>query len=279
MTKTLSHVRSWIRPLGWLLVLAFVPAFSPFRVRSRVIDEANRQYAAGNYKEAARLYEQAERKAPGDYALKYDRGLAWAKTNDPQHAKQAFTDASASPDPALKAKALYNLGVMLHQEKKFAEAATAYRSALGANPDLLPAKWNLELTLRKKEEQKQKEQEQQSKPSPQNQDKKPDQSAKPQDTAQKDKPNSQNQPSESQRTQAKQEESDREKAEREAKNKNERPQAGDQKEAAKLDKGGDPRLRQRIDQVLDALDRDDKNLQRDNARRELRDMAPPSADW
>ena len=74
-------------------------------------------------------------------------------------AQQALARAAASLEPDIRFRALYNLGLLalrvagadtVNRDAHLAEAERAYREALLLNPHHLPAKWNLELAVRRR---------------------------------------------------------------------------------------------------------------------------------
>src|SRR5947207_626419 len=89
----------------------------------------------------------------------YNAGTAALAGGDLETAQQALARAAASLEPDIRFRALYNLGLLalrvagadtVNRDAHLAEAERAYREALLLNPRHLPAKWNLELAVRRR---------------------------------------------------------------------------------------------------------------------------------
>ncbi len=89
----------------------------------------------------------------------YNAGTAAVRANRYEVARGALTEATKSPDPGLRYRALYNLGTTalvealrdtVNAETLLAEAETHLRAALLLQPSSARAKWNLELALRQR---------------------------------------------------------------------------------------------------------------------------------
>ncbi len=139
--------------VGVLFCLALPSALSAQRPRS----SAEKAWDKGDVRSAAAAY-LAELKAnQDDDTAWYNTGTAALAAGDPALARSALAHASASLDPELRFRALYNLGLLALREAKadstnrethLADAERAYREALLLKPDDIRAKWNLELVNR-----------------------------------------------------------------------------------------------------------------------------------
>jgi Ca-activated chloride channel family protein len=105
---------------------------------------------------AARFLRETARR--GDTAW-YNAGTAAMEAGNLEVARRALTEAAKSPDPDLRYRALYNLGVAAllasrnggeQKDALLGEAQQALRDALLLQPASERAKWNLELTNRQK---------------------------------------------------------------------------------------------------------------------------------
>jgi len=147
---------------------------SLFAVASVRADTASRFYEQGKYDEALERYRKAAEKQPENWPLFYDLGAAAYKAGRPDEAASAFERALGSKDPALQAKALYNLGNSYFRlgeavEKQSREqampqyehSAKSFESSLTVNPHDEDAKFNLEMVKKKIEELKKQQQQQQ----------------------------------------------------------------------------------------------------------------------
>jgi Ca-activated chloride channel family protein len=89
----------------------------------------------------------------------YDAGTAALAAAKYDVARRALAEATKSPDPGLRYRALYNLGTTAlvqaaqdsaRREALLDEATTNLRAALLLDPSSAPAKWNLELAVRQR---------------------------------------------------------------------------------------------------------------------------------
>jgi len=89
----------------------------------------------------------------------YNAGSAALAAGDAETAQADLGHAAASLDPELRFRALYDLGVLglreavtdsANRDAHLADAERAYREALLLQPHSFPAKWNLELAVRRR---------------------------------------------------------------------------------------------------------------------------------
>ncbi|MFH1132270.1 MAG: tetratricopeptide repeat protein, partial [Pseudomonadota bacterium] len=224
-----------------------------FRSTNSNVENGNTKLEGGKPEEALKFYEKAAKQLPDEPGVQYNRGIALQKLGKYQEAKQAFLKATTAGDHSLSAKSSYNLGNAFFQLKKYKEAADSYRRSLRFRPKHQPSKWNLELALRriqedKKKQDKQNKKDKQDKRGKQNKKDKQQKSENPKEKKDdKKKGQEQNQP---------------------------QPQEKDKEDPHKKT---DER---KMNQTLDALDRNDKNLQRRRARlRYGGTQRQPTKDW
>lgn len=118
--------------------------------------EGRRALSSGEYRGALAALERAE--AMGERGVAYDTGIALYRLGRVEEARGHFAKACASPDPALRVAALYNLGncAFLEAERKsggaprdavrlLQQVAKAYREVLAADPAAADARHNLDL--------------------------------------------------------------------------------------------------------------------------------------
>jgi Ca-activated chloride channel family protein len=118
---------------------------------------AEKAWDRGDARGAAAGY-LAELKAhDDDDTAWYNTGTAALAAGDVALARTSLAHASASVDPELRFRALYNLGLLglleakadsTNREAHLADAERAYREALLLKPNHVRAKWNLELVNR-----------------------------------------------------------------------------------------------------------------------------------
>lgn len=137
-------------------------------------DTASRLYEQGRYAEALERYQKAAEKQTENWPLFYDLGAAAYKAGRPDEAAKAFERALGSSDPALQAKAFYNLGNSYYRlgeaaEKQSIEQAMphyqhslkSYENSLAVQPQDADAKFNRDMVKKKIQELKKQQQEQQ----------------------------------------------------------------------------------------------------------------------
>jgi len=124
--------------------------------RARAGEDPDRLFRKGRYAEAEKAYAALDMDHPKDSRYRYDRGCAAYNNGDYQGAIAAFSSVIArAGDDTMRFRATYNLGNSVFQKGDFAAAADLYRNALRYNPASEDARYNLELSLRKREQQKQ----------------------------------------------------------------------------------------------------------------------------
>jgi Ca-activated chloride channel homolog len=120
-------------------------------------------FKAGQFARAAQRWR--DQLASGDKhpSTLYNLGTAMLAADSLDAAVEVLERAATVPDPSLRQRALYNLGLAqlkrgLRSEtpdpKAFGSAVTAYRSLLRQAPNDADAKWNYELALRLQKQQK-----------------------------------------------------------------------------------------------------------------------------
>jgi Ca-activated chloride channel homolog len=254
---------------------------------NRNVTRGNELLGKGKAQEALAEYDQALKRLPDDPGVRYNRALALAELGQLDEAQKDLVRASESHDAGLKARAHFNLGNALGRQEKWREAVEAYKRALMVDPRYFDAKWNLELAQRKlkEQEEKQKKQEEEKKQQEEEQKKQEEEkkqqgqdggAGQPKPEEQKDKPESQPKSGE-------------EKQPDKAKDKEQpQPEPGKEKEQPPPEPrpGGDadkpppqPQATQReaVDTVLDALEKNEKNLPLERLRQ--RSRRRPGKDW
>jgi tetratricopeptide (TPR) repeat protein len=273
-----------------VLVLPFLVGFDLTQSPNKAVEQGNARLKAGKAEEALTHYDQAVKTLAAEPGAHFDRGEALFALSRFEEAANEFLRATEARTPSLKEAAFYNLGNGYFKLEKYGEAVAAYRRALAIDPGDMKAKWNLELALKKKKDQedKEKDKQNQDKQSQKDQNKqdqnKQDQSDK-QDQkdqqgqkdqkdqqAQKDQPKpeqqkDQQQQAQTEKNQDKQDQPDKDKKEGEGLSQNPPPpsdQTPDMKE---------------IEAVLDNLERNPKDLEKERARMRAIRRAPPRKNW
>jgi Ca-activated chloride channel family protein len=246
-----------------LIMVPLLWGFDPFRTSNTEVEEGNAKLGAGKHKQALSNYDQAAKELPDSAGVQYNRGIALSRLNKLKEARTALIKGTTAADPALKQKSFYNLGNVQLKLKQPKQAVDAYRRALQLDPGHVASKWNLEIALRRlKEEQKKKKKQQQKKDKQDKQNKK--------DQQQKDQQNKQ-QGDKQPKPKPKSDKKDPDK--KKDRGKKQQPKQGDKQQPKPS-----PSKRQ-MNSVLDALDRNDRNLQRRRARMRGRGLRRPTKDW
>jgi len=231
-------------------LLPFLMAFDPLTSSNREVEQGNERMKAGKAEEALGFYDKAVAKLPNDPGAHFDRGAALYALSRFEEAGQEFLRATEAKDGALKASAFYNLGNAFFKKDKFKEAVEAYKRAMTLDPRDARAKWNLEIALRKQKDEEEKKKKDQDK----NKDDKKDQ-----DKNKDDKGKDQKKPDQPQKK-----DGDKEQDKKPPEEKPPEPKPGEEQE---------------IGAVLDSLERDPKELEKERARLRAVRRRPPAKDW
>lgn len=139
-----------------LLAVAALAAF-PAPATAQRPSDGERAMAEGRADDAAAEFlEQAGQGSARDTAF-YNAGAAALRAGRADVARGALTEAAKSLDPALRYRALYNLGLLdlvaarrdtAGREQRLSQATERFREALMLEPRSARAKWNLELAQR-----------------------------------------------------------------------------------------------------------------------------------
>jgi Ca-activated chloride channel homolog len=247
-----------------IALLAAAPAFAfdPFLRENGDVADGNELLAQGKAKEALAAYDEAARELPGRGEVHLDRGLALLRSGDDKidQAMQALKLAAAPESaPKVRARALANLGDAFFKKEDFESAIESYKKSLMAAPGDRNVAWNLELAVqkqKKKEEQQKKDQQKQ------------DQQKQDQQKQDQQKQDQQKQ------DQQKQDQQKQDQQKQDQQKQDQQKQEEQQPQAAK------PKTQQEMEQMLDALDRDQKSLAQQQAKRRAVAMpAAPDKDW
>lgn len=256
--------------LPLLLCVPLLVGFDPFRSSNGNVEQGNAQLQAGKPKEALDLYNKAAKDLPDEPGVQYNRGVALHRLGQFEKAREAFAAATAASEPTLKQRSFYNLGNAWFELKKYKEAADAYRQALRLEPGHRASKWNLELALKRIRDEEKKKQEQEKNKN-KDKDKNKDKKEENKDNKNKDKKeeNKNNQ----------QDNKDQEKKQKEQDKDKQQDKQKQQEEQSKQDRPRPQPQPREQDAVLDALERNDKTLQRERLRGLVGAQRPPVKDW
>ena len=262
-----------MRPATVLLLLPLLPfltAFEPLKSSNKDVEQGNLRMKAGKAEEALGFYDKAVTTLPSDPGVHFDRGTALYALSRFEEAGQEFLRATEAKDGALKATAFYNLGNAFFKKDKFKEAVEAYKRALSLDPHDARAKWNEEIALQKVKEEEKKKKDEQDK----NKDKDKDKKDQNKDNKKDDK-----------KDQKKNDDDKKDKQDKKDQSKNDQDKdkdKQDKQDQQNKNPGEQPPPKaddQEIGAVLDSLERNPKDLEKERARLRAVRRRPPPKDW
>ncbi|MGD2153015.1 MAG: tetratricopeptide repeat protein [Gemmatimonadales bacterium] len=112
----------------------------------------NRAYRGGDYAKAVERYRAALARGAAAPRLEYNLGTALFRVGQAEEARLLLESALRAQSPELRARAFYNLGVVLTQgdpprAEDLRAAIAAYRRSLLLDPSNEDARWNIELAM------------------------------------------------------------------------------------------------------------------------------------
>jgi Ca-activated chloride channel family protein len=240
-----------------------------YQAPNRDVALGNRLFGEGQFERALEAYDRARRALPDDLGISFNRGAALHQLGRHAEAQKELQRATEARDGRLRGSAFYNLGNTMYKMERFKEAVEAYKRALAAEPRDVRAKWNLELALRrlKEEEKKKKEKQEQEKPKEEEgKDQQQAQSPTPQ------QPKEQEQQQRAEQSGEKPEQLPRPKERGGEEHREARPPEEAMAEQRPVEK-------QDAEAILDALERGEKNLELEQARKRARGRRRPVKDY
>lgn len=141
--------------------LALLLGIAALGLRAWGQEEAgNRAYRRGGYPKAVERYREALARSGGTAEQRYNLGTALLRIGELESARENLIESLQAQSPELRARAFYNLGNALAQEpedgganpESLRAAVEAYRRSLLLDPGREDARWNIELAMRRMEE-------------------------------------------------------------------------------------------------------------------------------
>lgn len=164
-----------------ILTALFVLCSNLLMAQNSELVKGNRFYKDSAFDKAEEQYRKSITKKP-TVAAQYNLGNTFYQKQKTEEAISQYDAAATAADKAeLKAKALYNKGVVYHRNNKLDDAIIAYKEALRLTPNDAEVRTNLQLALltqrqknpeqkpkkeQKKQEEKPKEEKKQQPPPP-----------------------------------------------------------------------------------------------------------------
>ncbi|MCX6155234.1 MAG: tetratricopeptide repeat protein [Candidatus Kapabacteria bacterium] len=152
--------------LSAILTLFFTITISKLSAQSDrdYIKQGNYLYDNKKYNEAEISYRKSLEKNKNNIKGNYNLGASLYKQNQYSKSAEEFQNIiSKNADPEVKAKAYHNLGTSLLGEKKYEDAVTAFKNSLRNNPNDIDTKYNYEYARRMLAVQQQQQKQQQQK--------------------------------------------------------------------------------------------------------------------
>ena len=120
-------------------------------------DSGKELYRQGKFKEAMDAFQKADMDHPKEVRFRYNRGCAAFQNGELEASGAAFTSVlKRSDDKEVRFRSLYNRGVIAFKNGHFHSAAEDFKEALKLKPTDEDARFNFELSLRRKTEEEQK---------------------------------------------------------------------------------------------------------------------------
>ena len=160
----------------------------------QLVRQGNKQFRAGNNKEAEVSYRRAVEKNPRNPQACYNLGNALMQQQKDSAAVAQFeTAAKLETNPIRRAQAYHNMGVVCQGKRMYGEAIEAYKEALRNNPTDDETRYNLTLCKRQQKQQQDQQKQQQDKNQQNKQDKQQEQQKQQQQKQQQKKQEQQQQ--------------------------------------------------------------------------------------
>jgi Ca-activated chloride channel family protein len=245
----------WLRGAYLLLITALIGVSAPAQI-NKYLSQGNQLYDQQKYKEAAADYAKALAKDPNNQTGMFNLGNSYYQQKQYDSSRKIMeTTAKMTKDKTGQAAANYNIGNTYMAQQKWEDAINAYKETLRRNPQDPDAKYNLsyaeEMMKKQQQDQKNKDKNKQDK----NKDKKDqkDKDKQKQDDKGKDKD--------------KKDKDQQDKGDKDKQDKDQQPQG----QPSKL-------TPQQADQLLNALQQDEKKLQ-DKMKKEKGVPMKMQKDW
>ncbi len=154
-----------------VIVAIFCSAYSFAQKENKQIAAGNKAYQKGDFKTAAKSYQQALKINPKSNIAKYNLANSLEKQKDGEQAGKLYQDLAKNGNKGIQGDANYNNGVTQVHSKDLKGAVSSFENALRKNPNDQMARENLQKALNdlKQQQQQQKQNQQQKQDNKQNQ--------------------------------------------------------------------------------------------------------------
>lgn len=146
-----------------IIVSTFCSVYSFGQKENKQIAAGNKAYQKGDFKTAAKSYQQALNINPKSNIAKYNLANALEKQKNEDQASKLYGDLAKNGNKGIQADANYNNGVTQVRNKDLKGAISSFENTLRRNPDDQMARENLQKALNDLKQQQQQQQNQQNK--------------------------------------------------------------------------------------------------------------------
>jgi len=249
MKKTITYL---------ILLISFV---LQAQEKDKFLPQGNEKFADKNYAEAEADYRLSQSKFKKKSIASYNLGTAIYRQNQTAEAKYQFVKAiKDAKSKAEKHQAFHNLGNSFMKEKNYSNAVEAYKNALRNDPTDEETRYNFALAKKMLKDN----------PPPKEQDKKKDKKKDKNKEKDKDKNKDKNDDN-------KDKGDNKDKDKKDGKDKKDKQDKGDGEKPQPKPSGAS---KQRIDNLLDAVNNEEKKVQEKvNAQKVQANPKKPEKDW
>lgn len=235
-----------------LTLLLLCAAVEVLPAQQQEIQKGNKEFESGRFRNAETEYRNSLSKDPRNYVGNYNLGSSLYRQNKfEEAASQYMNSGSFSGNNSEKARSMYNLGNAMLKAEKYQESIDAYKQSLKINPGDEDARYNLAYAMARLKQQQQEQK--------------------------KDKDKDKDKNKKDQQQQQDQQKQDKQQQE---KNKENRDQQQQQQQQQGQQKQPQPKLsREEAERMLQALKNDEKNLQKQKAKKFQLSVGGPRKNW
>jgi len=239
--------------------------------------EATQAFEAKDFEQATDLYDDALTLEPESGVISYNLGNALYRQGQFEDASTALLRGMLADDSEVRQNSLYNLGNAFVQLQKYPEALTAYRKALEMDPHDLDAKVNFEKAMQLLQQQQQEQQQQQQ----QEKGEEEGEGEQQQDPQSGDQEQEENQDQQGDQQQEENQEQQEQQGDEESEGEQEQQQDEGEPQEAQPDsmRAVGEMTPEEAMRILDAMREQEKELQKEKARKAQARMRGVEKDW
>ena len=236
--------------------------------KDKFLPQGNEKFADKNYADAEADYRLSQAKFKKKSIASYNLGTTIYKQNQPAEAKyqfeKAIKDAKTKPE---KHQAYHNIGNSMMKEKDYTNAIEAYKNALRNNPSDEETRYNYALAKKMLKDN----------PPPKDKNKDKDKDKNKDKNKDKDKKDDKKDPNKDKKDDKKDKGDNKDKDNKDGNDKKDKQDKGDGDKPQPKPSGAS---KQRIDNLLDAVNNEEKKVQQKvNAQKVQANPKKPEKDW